>query len=138
MSFLIPVCRVAFVTLAVVSLTGFWLVSCAAPALSQSGLVAVVEQPVPLALQPFEQEMRSWMDRFGVARATLAVMRDDRLVFARGYGAHHGGQRVIVWSLSKAITAACIDARTRAQAPSRRPDRWLPHTTLRPLWQARG
>jgi CubicO group peptidase (beta-lactamase class C family) len=92
----------------VVSLTAFWRISCAAPALARSGLMAVAEPPVPLVLQPFEQEMRRWLERFGVAQATLAVMRDDRLVFARGYGERHGGQRVNVHSLSKAITAACI------------------------------
>jgi CubicO group peptidase (beta-lactamase class C family) len=75
------------------------------PAPSRPGLVAVAEQSVLLALQIFEQEMRSWMDRFGVAKATLAVMREDRLVFARGYGGRHEGERVVVWSLSKAITA---------------------------------
>lgn len=108
MPLFIPVCRIAFVTLVVGVLAGCLLTSCAAPALSPPGLVAAVEPSVPLALQPFEQEMRSWMDRFGVARATLAVMREDRLVFARGYGERHVGQRVDVWSLSKAITATCI------------------------------
>src|SRR5262245_33121645 len=107
MFFLIPAGRVAFVSLAMICLAGFLLPACAAPVLARSG-PAVVEPAVPLALQPFEREMRSWMDRFGVAQATLAVMRDDRLVFARGYGARRGGQRVNVHSLSKAITAACI------------------------------
>ena len=35
-------------------------------------------------------------------------MRNDRLVFAAGYGGRGANDRVAVWSLSKAITAVCV------------------------------
>jgi CubicO group peptidase (beta-lactamase class C family) len=83
---------------------GLLLASCSTAAPAR----AVADPVLPPALQPFEHEMRGWMDRFGVRRATLAVMREDRLVLARGYGGREAGERVDVWSLSKAVTGACI------------------------------
>jgi CubicO group peptidase (beta-lactamase class C family) len=48
-----------------------------------------------------------WITQHGIARATLAVARGDRLVLAKGYGGLAAGSRVLLGSLSKAITATC-------------------------------
>jgi CubicO group peptidase (beta-lactamase class C family) len=66
--------------------------------------------PVARPLAPFERVMRDWIDRRGVGRASLAVMKDDRLVLAVGYNGRAAAERVPIWSLSKAITATCIAA----------------------------
>jgi CubicO group peptidase (beta-lactamase class C family) len=70
--------------------------------------------PAP-SVQVFDEEMRAWVERHRVANASLAVMHDDRLVFAKGYGERGAQQRVAVWSLSKAITGACIAALVQEQ-----------------------
>jgi hypothetical protein len=51
----------------------------------------------------FNAEMRTWMGAHGVARSSLAVMRDGRLVHVAGFGDRGASERVGVWSLSKAI-----------------------------------
>jgi CubicO group peptidase (beta-lactamase class C family) len=56
----------------------------------------------------FDDAIRLWMAAHGVVRASVAVMRDNRLVFAAGYGGRGPNERVPVWSLSKPITALCI------------------------------
>jgi CubicO group peptidase (beta-lactamase class C family) len=56
----------------------------------------------------FDGAMRRWMASHDVSRASVAVMRDNRLVFAAGYGGRSATERVAVWSLSKAVTAICI------------------------------
>ena len=56
----------------------------------------------------FDRAMREWAASFGVSRASVAVMRDNRLIFSAGYGDRGANERVPVWSLSKAITAVCI------------------------------
>jgi hypothetical protein len=56
----------------------------------------------------FNAEMRTWMGAHGVARSSLAVMRDGRLVHVAGFGDRGASERVGVWSLSKAITATCV------------------------------
>ncbi len=58
-------------------------------------------------------EMRTWMSKYGVARASVAVMRNDRLVFAEGYGGLRPNDRVLLGSLSKAITAFCVGTLVR-------------------------
>jgi CubicO group peptidase (beta-lactamase class C family) len=57
---------------------------------------------------PFDAAMRRWMTTHTVPRASVAVMRDGRLVFVSGYDGRNANERVPVWSLSKAITALCI------------------------------
>jgi len=52
--------------------------------------------------------MQRWMAAHAVPRGSVAVMRDNRLVFAAGYGGRGINERVPVWSLSKAVTALCI------------------------------
>ena len=56
----------------------------------------------------FGGAMRPWIVKYGVQRASIAVMRDNRLVFAAGYGGRRANERMAVWSLSKPITALCI------------------------------
>jgi CubicO group peptidase (beta-lactamase class C family) len=71
----------------------------------------LAEAPMQSARNPattYGHAMQGWMQARGVAHASIAVMRDDRLVFAKGYGDRGANQRIGVWSLSKAITAACI------------------------------
>jgi CubicO group peptidase (beta-lactamase class C family) len=63
--------------------------------------------------EAFDAEMRTWMAAHGIVRGSLAVMRDGRLVHAAGFGDRSADARVGVWSLSKAITAACIATLSR-------------------------
>jgi D-alanyl-D-alanine carboxypeptidase len=56
----------------------------------------------------FERAFQDWMASHGLSRGSLAIMRDNRLVFRSGYGGRGPDDRVPIWSLSKAITAACI------------------------------
>jgi CubicO group peptidase (beta-lactamase class C family) len=56
----------------------------------------------------FDSTMRNWMASRGVPRGSIAVMRNDRLVFAAGYGGRAADERVAVWSMSKAVTGLCI------------------------------
>jgi CubicO group peptidase (beta-lactamase class C family) len=60
------------------------------------------------ALSPFDDTMRTWTAAHHVPRSSIAVMRQDRLVFAAGYGGRGASDRLPVWSLSKAVTAVCI------------------------------
>ncbi|HMF12804.1 MAG TPA: serine hydrolase domain-containing protein, partial [Gemmataceae bacterium] len=69
---------------------------------------------IPSATEPtsvavaFDGAMRGWMARYGVSRASVAVMKDNRLIYATGYGGRGANERLDVWSLSKAITALCM------------------------------
>jgi CubicO group peptidase (beta-lactamase class C family) len=56
----------------------------------------------------FDGTMKSWMAKYGIARGSLAVMRNERLVFAAGYGGQSASERIPIWSMSKAITGACL------------------------------
>jgi CubicO group peptidase (beta-lactamase class C family) len=56
----------------------------------------------------FDMIMQRWMAAHSVPRSSLAVICDDRLVVAAGYGGRGVNERVPIWSLSKAITALCI------------------------------
>lgn len=58
--------------------------------------------------EAFNAELRAWMATHAIARANLAVMREGRLVHVAGFGDRRADARVGIWSLSKAITAACI------------------------------
>jgi CubicO group peptidase (beta-lactamase class C family) len=78
-------------------------------------LLAVAGSPAPVSAQSglaaadaFDRAMRGWMAKHGVARGSVAVMRDSRLAFAAGYGGQGANEPVAVWSLSKSITGACI------------------------------
>ncbi len=54
-----------------------------------------------------EQAFARWVKQHDVVRATLAVAHGDRLVLVKGYGGLAGESRVLIASLSKAITATC-------------------------------
>ncbi|HEX2891689.1 serine hydrolase domain-containing protein [Vineibacter terrae] len=56
----------------------------------------------------FDAAFRDWMQANGVDKGTLAVTYRGRLVLERGYGGQDPGQRVLLASLSKAITGRCI------------------------------
>lgn len=59
-------------------------------------------------IDAFDTTFRDWMQENGVARGTLAVVHQNRLVFARGYGGQDPAERVLLASLSKAITGRCV------------------------------
>jgi CubicO group peptidase (beta-lactamase class C family) len=61
-----------------------------------------------ISTEAFSTAMRAWTQKYHVPAATLAVMHRGRLVLAEGYGKRAAGDRVPVWSLSKAITAVCV------------------------------
>ena len=77
-------------------LAGLWI----SPATAQSEL--------PATIDAVERVYRDWMQRYRVHRATLAVARQGRLVFAQGYGDARPDTPLHVGSLSKAITAVCV------------------------------
>jgi CubicO group peptidase (beta-lactamase class C family) len=56
----------------------------------------------------FDTTMQRWMAAHAVPRASVAVMHNNCLIFAAGYGGRGMNEPVPVWSLSKAITALCI------------------------------
>ena len=64
--------------------------------------------PAKTVSEAFNAEVRAWMPQHGIVGANLAVMREGRLVHVAGFGDRRAETRVGVWSLSKAITAACI------------------------------
>lgn len=74
---------------------GLW----ASPATAQSEL--------PATIDAIEQVYRDWMQRHRIYRATLAVARENRLVFVQGFGDAGPDTPLHVGSLSKAITAVC-------------------------------
>jgi len=51
---------------------------------------------------------QAWVTQHRVSHAVLAVARNRRLVFARGYGGIEPAAPVLLASLSKAITGACV------------------------------
>jgi CubicO group peptidase (beta-lactamase class C family) len=67
----------------------------------------------PTVATAFEGAMRDWLLRHRVRNASFALMHDDRLVSAQGHGDRGAHERVPLWSLSKAITAACVAALVR-------------------------
>jgi CubicO group peptidase (beta-lactamase class C family) len=76
-------------------------------ALAQSSPTALADQPEG-TVAVFDRTMRDWARQHGVKQASIAVMHEDRLVLAQGYGGRGADERVDVWSLSKAITAVCV------------------------------
>jgi CubicO group peptidase (beta-lactamase class C family) len=74
---------------------------------SENKPVSSVIEPTSLA-SAFDGNVQRWMASWGVTGVSVAVMRNDRLVFAAGYGDREANDRVDIWSLSKAITALCI------------------------------
>jgi serine/threonine protein kinase/CubicO group peptidase (beta-lactamase class C family) len=62
------------------------------------------------AMEGIDRAMREWIRQYGVKQASLAVLRDDRLVFSRGYGGRNVDDRINVWQQSSAITGVCVAA----------------------------
>ena len=60
------------------------------------------------AVAPFDSAMRDWMAQVDVKQASIAVLREDRLVYARGYNSRAVDDRIQIWGLSRAITAVCV------------------------------
>lgn len=96
-------------------LAALWMAAAALPSRADEGSQPE-SLPAPPGLEAFEREMRGWMDRFDVPRASLAVLRGDHLMLALGHGGRAALQRVPIWSLSKAITATCIATLVREGA----------------------
>jgi CubicO group peptidase (beta-lactamase class C family) len=73
------------------------------------GVALALLLPAPAWAQAdaMEQAFARWVKQHNVRRATLAIARGDRLVLAKGYGGLTGDSRVLLASLSKAITATC-------------------------------
>ena len=75
--------------------------------------IAGTAQPAPTTPRAtvaaaFDATLHDWTAKHGVPRASIAVMRHGRLVHAAGFGGRGANERVGIWSLSKAITGACI------------------------------
>ena len=87
------------------------------------------------AAPAFDTAMRDWLLRHRVKNASFALMHDDRLVLAQGHGERGAHERVPLWSLSKAITAACVAALVR-DGRLRLHDRIGP--LLQPVFDAHG
>jgi CubicO group peptidase (beta-lactamase class C family) len=61
-----------------------------------------------VTVDAFDSAFRDWMKANGVAKGTLAIGYRGRVVFERGYGGQDPAGRVLLASLSKAITGQCI------------------------------
>ena len=59
-------------------------------------------------LDGIEQTYVRWLKEHNVQRASIAVAYGDRLVLAKGYGGLTPDSRVLIASLSKAITGVCV------------------------------
>jgi CubicO group peptidase (beta-lactamase class C family) len=55
-----------------------------------------------------DQVFADWRSRHRIENAVLVVEDKSRVVFEKAYGTRRPGDRVLVGSLSKAITAACL------------------------------
>src|SRR5262245_53066622 len=56
----------------------------------------------------FDSALKSWMTEHQIPAASLAVMKDKRIVTTLGYGGMNAAAPARIASLSKAITAVCI------------------------------
>ena len=65
------------------------------------------DSPAPLNAS-FDSILKGWMTEHQVAAASLAVMKDGRIVATSGYGGMNANSPARIASLSKAITAVCI------------------------------
>jgi len=60
------------------------------------------------AADVFETTFQAWMKENGIDKGVLAVAYSGRLVLERGYGGRDPNERVLLASLSKAITGHCV------------------------------
>lgn len=72
------------------------------------GQAAAQAKPGITVADAFDAAMRGWMAKHAIPRGSIAVMRQDRLVFAAGYGGRGANERIAVWSMSKPVTGVCI------------------------------
>ena len=56
----------------------------------------------------FDASMRGWMSQYQVPAASVAIMKDGRLVSTFGFGGRDAATPARIASLSKAITAVCV------------------------------
>ena len=56
----------------------------------------------------FDSLLRNWMSEHQIAAASLAAMKDKRIVTTLGYGGMNAAAPARIASLSKAITAVCV------------------------------
>ena len=65
--------------------------------------------PAPaVSVAAFDAVFRDWMKEHRIAKGVLVVGFQQQQVFERGYGGQDPKQRVLLASLSKAITARCV------------------------------
>ena len=78
------------------------------------GLIAAAQLALaadsPPRMPVLDAVLRDFAGQNGVAYANLAVVHDGRLVHDAGYGRSDQDEQILIGSLSKAVTAACIAA----------------------------
>jgi hypothetical protein len=86
------------------------IAGCVALGCLLSALISLAQSgPAPAGtVDTFDMTFRDWMKENNVEKGTLAVSYRGRLVLERGYGGRDPGARVLLASLSKAITGRCI------------------------------
>lgn len=72
-----------------------------------SGVSAQPSTTLP-TVDRFDAMFGAWMKDSGVEKGTLAVAQQGRLALERGYGGRDPNERVLLASLSKAITGRCV------------------------------
>jgi CubicO group peptidase (beta-lactamase class C family) len=88
------------------------IAGCAALGIA-AGVTRLQAQPArdtAVTVDAFDSTFRNWMKENGVAKGMLAVGHRGKVVFERGYGGQDPTGRVLLASLSKAITGQCIAA----------------------------
>jgi CubicO group peptidase (beta-lactamase class C family) len=72
------------------------------------GMPATAHVPAKPAAFDFNPALRAWMSQHQIPAASVAIMKDDRLVSTAGFGGMNAGTPARIASLSKAITGVCI------------------------------
>lgn len=72
------------------------------------GSASAAHSQSPVSVDAFETTFQAWMKENGVDKGVLAVAHGGRLVLERGYGGRDPNERVLLASLSKAITGRCV------------------------------
>ncbi len=65
-------------------------------------------QEAPATVGLLDSVFRDWLFRHGMARGSLAIAWQSRLVFVTGHGGDNPAAARPIMSLSKAVTAACV------------------------------
>ncbi len=86
-------------------------VCCVALACIGAAVAQAQTAPAPaVSVVAFDATFRDWMKEHGVEKGVLVIGLQQRQVFERGYGGQDPKQRVLLASLSKAITGRCVAA----------------------------